>query len=221
MTVTKMQFLGAVREKTADLPPAEVNRLLEYYNEMIDEAVEEGISEEDAVARLGSWEDICAQIDDFRTIEPEPEPEPAQPTAAESVTETEIPTPAIKPKKHISLPMWAVVLLILTSPVWGAVVLSLGIAVFAVIASLVVVGGALVLSLFAVVLALAVVGVVGIPAAVVILFNGSIAPFLLTLGGALICVALAILGEWILIPLISCFVACVKTGFSRIIRCFR
>lgn len=217
MIVNKMQFLRAVREKTVHLPLSEVNRLLEYYNEMIDEAVEEGLSEEEAVDRLGTWEEICAQIEEFRTSEPQQ----TEPIKEEPAKEPQNPIPDKKLKKRISLPMWAVVMLILTSPVWGAIVLSLGIAVFAVVASLVVIGGALVISLFAVVLSLAIIGVVGIPAAFVLLVTSSIAPFLLTLGGGLVCVGLAILGTLLLLPFASFFVTCVKALYSWIIGLLR
>ena len=217
MIVNKMQFLRAVREKTVHLPPSEVNHLLEYYNEMIDEAVEEGLSEEEAVDRLGTWEEICAQIEEFRTSEPQQ----IEAIKEELAKEPQNPIPDKKPKKHVSLPMWAVVLLILTSPIWGAIVLSLGIAVFAVVASLVVIGGALVISLFAVVLSLAIIGVVGIPAAFVLLVTSSIAPFLLTLGGGLVCVGLAILGTLLLLPFASFFVTCVKALYSWIIGLLR
>ncbi len=206
--MNKMQFLQAVREKTVKLPLSEVNRLLEYYNEMIDEAMEEGISEEEAIARLGTWEEICAQIEDFATAEPMQE---------DSVSE-EAQMPEQKPKKRISLPMWAIVLLILTSPVWGAIVLALGIAVFAVIVALVVTGGALVISLFAVVLSLAVVGVVGIPAAVVLFFTGSIATGLLSLGGGLVCGGFAILGWFLCIAFAKFVAVCVKGLFGGIVK---
>ena len=210
MTVNKMQFLQAVSEQTAGMPSTEINRLLEYYNEMIDEAVEEGLSEEEAVDRLGTWEEICTQIEEFRTSEPQIKEEPAK--------EPQNPIPEKKPKKRISLPMWAVVLMILTSPIWGAIVLSLGIAVFAVVASLVVIGGALVISLFAVVLSLAVVGVVGIPAAGVLFFAGSIATGLLSLGGGLVCGGFAILG-WFMCLAFAKFVAvCVKGLFGGIVK---
>ena len=215
--MNKMQFLQSVREQTAGMPLTEINRLLEYYSEMIDEAMEEGMSEEEATAHLGTWEDICAQIEEFRTSEPQP----AEPIKAEPAKEPKKPIPEKKPKKRISLPMWAVVLLILTSPVWGAIVLALGIAAFAVIVSLVVIGGALVVSLFAVVLSLAVVGVVGIPAAFVLLVTSSLAPFLLTLGGGLVCAGLAILGTLLLLPFASFFVTCVKALYSWIIGLLR
>ena len=217
MIVNKMQFLRAVQEKTVHIPPSEVNRLLEYYNEMIDEAMEEGLSEEEAVNRLGTWEEICAQIEEFRTSEPVL----TEPIKEEPAKEPQNTIPDKKPKKRVSLPMWAVVLLILTSPVWGAIVLSLGIAVFAVVVALVVTGGALVISLFAVVLSLAVVGVVGIPAGVVLLATSGIAPFLLTLGGGLVCVGLAILGGLLLAPFAVFFVSTVKLVFRGIAGFFR
>ena len=214
MIVNKMQFLRAVREKTVHLPLSEVNRLLEYFNEMIDEAMEEGLSEEEAVDRLGTWEEICAQIVEFLTSEPQP----IEAIKEEPAKEPQNPIPEKKPKKRISLPMWAVVLLILTSPVWGAIVLSLGIAVFAVIVSLVVTGGALVISLFAVVLSLAVVGVVGIPAAVVLFFTGSIATGLLSLGGGLVCGGFAILGWFMCIAFAKFVAVCVKGLFGGIVK---
>ena len=214
MIVNKMQFLRAVREKTVHLPLSEVNRLREYFNEMIDEAMEEGLSEEEAVDRLGTWEEICAQIVEFLTSEPQP----IEAIKEEPAKEPQNPIPEKKPKKRISLPMWAVVLLILTSPVWGAIVLSLGIAVFAVIVSLVVIGGALVISLFAVVLSLAVVGVVGIPAAVVLFFTGSIATGLLSLGGGLVCGGFAILGWFMCIAFAKFVAVCVKGLFGRIVK---
>lgn len=217
MTVNKIQFLQSVREQTAGMPSTEINRLLEYYSEMIDEAMEEGMSEEEATAHLGTWEEICAQIEEFRTSEPVP----TEPIKEEPVNEPQNPIPEKKPKKRISLPMWAVVLLILTSPVWGTVVLTLLIVLFAVIFSLVVIGGALVISLFAIVVALAAVGVVGIPAGVVLLATSGIAPFLLTLGGGLVCVGLAILGGLLLAPFAVFFVSTVKLVFRGIAGFFR
>ena len=214
--MNKVQFLSAVRERTADLSQNEGSRLLEYYAEMIDEAVEEGASEEEAVARLGSWEDICAQIADFRIVEPITE----HPASGDANQTQETPKPEKKPGKRISLPTWAVVLLILTSPVWGVVVLSLGIAVLAVIASLVVIGGAVVFSLFAVVLCLAAVGIVGIPASFVLLVTSSAAPFLLTIGMSLFCVGCAILGWFLSIAFFRFFAASVRFLYGGIRGCF-
>ena len=210
----KIEFLRALGEALLFLPQQELDERLDFYSEMIDEAMEEGMSEEEATAHLGTWEEICAQIDEFRTSEPQP----IEAIKEEPAKEPKNPIPEKKPKKRISLPMWAVVLLILTSPVWGAIVLSLGIAVFAVIVALVVTGGALVIFLFAVVIALAAVGVVGIPAAVVLFFTGSIATGLLSLGGGLVCGGFAILGWFMCIAFAKFVAVCFKGLFGGIVK---
>lgn len=225
--MNKQQFLAAVRLNAASVPPEELTALLDYYTEMIDEAMDEGCTEEEAVARLGSWDEIREQIHTFRAEASAAEPIPAamqqpQPTFDTAHSEANTTAPETPKKRNrISLPTWAVVLLILTSPVWGTVVLSLLIVLFAVIFSLVVIGGALVLSLFAIVVALAAVGVVGIPAGVVLLATSGIAPFLLTLGGGLVCVGLAILGGLLLAPFGVFFVSSVKLVFRGIAGFFR
>lgn len=225
--MNKQQFLAAVRLNAATVPPEELAALLDYYTEMIDEAMDEGCTEEEAVARLGSWDEIREQILTFRAETSAAEPIPAamqqpQPTFDTAHSEANTTAPETPKKRNrISLPTWAVVLLILTSPVWGTVVLSLLIVLFAVIFSLVVIGGALVLSLFAIVVALAAVGVVGIPAGVVLLATSGIAPFLLTLGGGLVCVGLAILGGLLLAPFGVFFVSSVKLVFRGIAGFFR
>ena len=114
--MNKQQFLAAVRLNAASVPPEELAALLDYYTEMIDEAMDEGCSEEEAVARLGSWDEIREQIHTFRA-EPSAVPinqsEATFHTAHSEPNTTAPETP--KKRNRISLPTWAVVLLILTS----------------------------------------------------------------------------------------------------------
>jgi DUF4097 and DUF4098 domain-containing protein YvlB len=51
--MTKREFLDMLNRQTSLLPEAERDRLLEYYGEIIDDRMEEGLSEADAVAALG------------------------------------------------------------------------------------------------------------------------------------------------------------------------
>lgn len=60
--MNKEQFLQAVRRRLAGLPDKDVEGALAYYREMIEDRMEDGLSEEEAVAALGSAEDIAAQI---------------------------------------------------------------------------------------------------------------------------------------------------------------
>ena len=51
--MTKREFLDMLNKQTSRLPEAERSRLLEYYGEIIDDRMEEGLSEAEAVAALG------------------------------------------------------------------------------------------------------------------------------------------------------------------------
>ncbi len=60
--MNKYAFMAAVREKLGDMPHEDIERSLEYYSEMIDDRIEEGFSEEEAVAAMGTPADAAAQI---------------------------------------------------------------------------------------------------------------------------------------------------------------
>ena len=60
--MTKQEFLAGLREKLSDLPSKETEERLNFYSEIIDDRVEEGLSEEDAVRAVGSSDEIAAQI---------------------------------------------------------------------------------------------------------------------------------------------------------------
>lgn len=55
-------FLNALSERLRNLPEAERERLRAYYDEMIGDRIEEGMSEEAAVAALGDIEEIVSGI---------------------------------------------------------------------------------------------------------------------------------------------------------------
>lgn len=77
--MNKQAFLQALNEKTASLAPQDRQRLLEYYAEMIDDRVEDGVAEEEAVAAMGDPADIARE---FASEAPQAAPQPA----AEAVT---------------------------------------------------------------------------------------------------------------------------------------
>lgn len=107
--MTKLEFILQLHEKLADLPKNEVEERLTFYIEMIEDRMEEGLLEEDAVAAVGSVDRIAAQI----------------------IADISASTPTKeKPKQQRKL--WEVILLVLGSPIW----VSLLIAAFAVALSL-------------------------------------------------------------------------------------
>ena len=60
--MTKLQFLYELDEKLAMLSDADRNKSLEYYSEMIEDRMEDGLSEKAAVAALGSIDEIYNDI---------------------------------------------------------------------------------------------------------------------------------------------------------------
>lgn len=59
--MTKSEFILSLSEALALIPRSERVRVLEYYEEMIDDRIESGMSEEEAVAALGSIDEILKE----------------------------------------------------------------------------------------------------------------------------------------------------------------
>ncbi len=94
--MNKIEFLEAVRDRIKGLPAEDIESSLEYYSEMIDDRLEDGLSEEEAVAAMGLVEDVVSQI--YMSM-----------PLSKVVKVTAEPRKGGKAKK---------VLLILTSPLW-------------------------------------------------------------------------------------------------------
>lgn len=58
----KKEFLSALRRKLKGLPKREIEERISFYGEMIDDRVEEGFSEDEAVAKMGNIDKISRQI---------------------------------------------------------------------------------------------------------------------------------------------------------------
>lgn len=58
----KSEFIYALREKLSGLPVNDAEDRLRFYGEMIDDTVEEGMTEDEAVASIGSIDRLYAQI---------------------------------------------------------------------------------------------------------------------------------------------------------------
>lgn len=108
--MTKLEFIFALKGKLAGFPEDDVTERLGFYTEMIEDRMEEGMSEADAVAAVGSVDEIASQIK-------------AELSPSENIKK-------VKAKKKLRV--WEIVLLALGSPLW----LSLLIAAFAILISL-------------------------------------------------------------------------------------
>ena len=127
----KEEFISNLRKKLLGMPKKEIEERLNFYSEMIDDKVEEGILEDDAVLSLGSIDSIAEQI--ISDI-------PFSKIAKERIS------------KKRSFKTWEIVLIAVGSPIW----FSLLVALFAVVLSLFAVMFALEVSLWAIIVSLAV-----------------------------------------------------------------
>ena len=60
--MTKREFLEELRKRLSDLNDEDFAASVAYYEEMIDDRMEEGLSEEDAVREIGTPADAAAHI---------------------------------------------------------------------------------------------------------------------------------------------------------------
>lgn len=123
--MNKQEFLARLRQGLAGLPQDEIAERLAFYSEMIDDRMEEGLSEERAIEEIGDVEEIISQI-------------------IGDVPLTQLVKERIKPKR--TLKAWEIVLLALGSPIW----FSLLIAAVAVVFSFYVVLWSVIISLWSI-----------------------------------------------------------------------
>ena len=60
--MNKISFILRLHERLEGLPQEDIEERLMFYSEMIDDRMEDGLSEEDAVASVGSIDEIVTEI---------------------------------------------------------------------------------------------------------------------------------------------------------------
>ena len=165
--MTKREFLSRLNEGLSGLPQEDAAGRLAFYSEMIDDRIEDGLSEEEEVAGIGPVEKIVAQI----------------------IEETPLTTLAkekLRPKRRLRV--WETVLLVLGSPLW----LSLLLTAFAAVLTVYLVIWVLVLSLWIVDLAFFAAFLGGLIAGVLFFTGSGILSGLPVLGAGLVFAGLSI-----------------------------
>lgn len=165
--MNKQEFFDRLRKGLAGLPQEDIEECLAFYGEMLDDRMEEGLSEEEAVRAVGSVDDIVAQ------------------TVADTPL-SKIAKERMRPKRRFKA--YEIVLLALGSPIW----LTLGIAAFAVVIALYAVVWAVVVSLWLVFAALAACFLGGVASCVAFIVGGNAASGLALLAAGFVCAGLAI-----------------------------
>lgn len=165
--MNKAQFLDALRRGLSQLPPEEIDKQLAYYSELIDDMVEDGMTEYEAVEHLGSVQEIYENI------------------------LLDMPLPLLVKSKSKPKGGWsalAIILVVLGFPVWFSILAALFAVVLAVYVSIWAVG----ISVFAAVLAIAVAAVV-LAVFFFILLLKNIPAAILALGVGFVLAAIALL----------------------------
>ena len=168
----KFEFITELRAKLWALPEEDKQRSVDYYSEMIDDRMEDGLSEEEAVAAIGDLDEIVQQILSET---------PRLPAEVKKEEEQK------KQKRKVS--WWEMLLLVLGFPVWGSLLIAVSAVIFSVWISL----WSVVIALYATAFALAACAI-GLPvAAFSLLWIHHYGEGAVLVGGALICAGSAIL----------------------------
>ena len=101
--MNKQEFIGNLRVNLSGLPKSDVEERLNFYSEIIDDRVEEGLSEEEAVLELGNADEVASQI-------------------IEEIPFAKIARERIKTRRRLRV--WEITLLAVGSPIWISLIIS-------------------------------------------------------------------------------------------------
>ena len=163
----KQEFLNALREKLSGLPQADIEERLTFYGEMIDDRMEEGLSEEQAVEAIGPVDEVVSQI------------------VAETPL-TKIVKEKIRPKR--SLKAWEIILIVLGFPLW----FPLSIVAFVLVLVFYIVLWVLVLCLWVIELAFGACSLAGLVGGIVYIAQGNVGFGIVLIGAGLTLAGLCI-----------------------------
>lgn len=166
--MNKNEFLATLRERLNGLPEEDIIKSLDFYGEMLDDRIEDGMSEEEAVSDLGNIEEIISQI-------------------LSAVSLPKLVKEKVKPKR--ALKAWEIVLLVLGAPLWIPLLVAVILVALAIYLSI----WSVIISLYAVDLAVAICGLAFVGVAVALLFDGQFVPGGVVFGAGLVCMGLSIL----------------------------
>ena len=111
--MTKLEFISSLYERLSGVPKKELEDRVSFYVEAIEDRIEDGLSEEEAVAEVGSADEIAEAI-------------------LSEIPITRLVKDKIKPKKRLDT--WVIVLIAVGFPVWLPILISaiaIGISLYA------------------------------------------------------------------------------------------
>ena len=163
----KCEFFARLREGLSGLPREDIEERLAFYGEMIDDRMEEGLSEEEAIATMDPIEVIVAQ-------------------AIGEIPLVRLAKESIKQKRRLT--GWEITLLAIGSPIW----LSLGIAAVAVALSLYIFLWSVIVSFWSVFGSLAACAFGGLVAGIIFACSSNVPTGIAIIAAGLICTGLSV-----------------------------
>lgn len=169
--MNRNEYIDSIKEKLKGLPEADIAKAVEYYEEAIDDRLEDGLTVEQAINSIGTPDEIAEKI-----------------LMEFPITKLV----AAKTKPNRALKVWEIILLIVGSPLWITVAALLFVAALLVVIFFFVAIVVVVVCLLAVLIS----GLAGVVACFVELFRSGGLNFWV-MGASLICLGL---GVFLLIP---------------------
>ncbi len=165
--MNKQIFIAKLRSKLCGLPRRDIDERVSFYSEMIDDRIEDGLSEREAVMEIGSVDLIAEQI----------KKEAAAVKAAKRDGKTKR-----------SLGSGQILLLILGSPIWLSLIIAAGAVCFSLYAS----AWAVVVSLWAAFASVVIASFGGVILSIVNVFLGNALTGAAVFSASLVCFGLSI-----------------------------
>jgi len=166
--MTKREFVDSLQRQLSGLPKEDIDERVAFYCEIIDDRVEEGATEEEAVSAIGSVGGVVEEI-------------------LKETSFIKIAKERIKPKRRLK--GWEIALIAVGAPIW----FSVTVAAIAVVVALYVVLWSAVISLWAIFASLAACAVGGVIAGGASLISGGVYSGIAMIGMGLVCAGFAIL----------------------------
>lgn len=203
--MNKKEFLQGLRDRLNAYPKEELDRSIGYWSEMVEDRIEDGATEEEAVASLGDIDEIAKQIEyelPLKTI--------IQHSGRENRENGKT--------KRKGVSAWIIVLLVVGAPLW----LPIGLSVLLVLFALLVAIWAIDISLWAVMVSGAACVVAGIASIVFGLLHGvgilALLGAAVTLAGAGIGILMFLAAYWFakgIIALVRAFINGIKKSIVK------
>lgn len=217
------EYLSALRQALEVLPEDERKEAIRYYEDYFLDAGEQDAAR--IIEELGAPDVVAAEIvKEYRGVARVPQPErQSEQTAYAQHVQTDGWFERLKAKfaGNRNNTLLLILIVVISSPLWGRLLLGLGGGIIGVACAIAVVLLGCVALMVAIPILFMVVGI-ALLISILFLVNGSVAGVLMLVGGALVCIALAllsgILSIWIFLKCIPAMVNGIGNGFRWIVR---